>query len=120
MITQEEFRKFIEKYNEFDEAINRIEEAFCGSRFGLNLFDCDWVDAVGQMFDTFIESHFTEKGSDWIYYYLYEDIGDHKVIITKEADMFNEEKEIEYHLNSIEDLWNFLLTDKKKYFKNAE
>ena len=27
---------------------------------------------------------------------------------------------IEYHLNSIDELWEFLLTDKKQYFKNAE
>jgi hypothetical protein len=34
--------------------------------------------------------------------------------------MFNKEEEIEYHLNSINELWDFLLTDKKLYFKNAE
>jgi hypothetical protein len=41
-------------------------------------------------------------------------------MITKEADLFKEKEEIEYHLNSIDELWEFLLTDKKLYFKNAE
>lgn len=118
MITEKEFSKFLTEYEFFEEATRRMKEAFCGKS---HLFvECDWVDSVGKMLDIFIDSHFTEKGADWIYYYLFEDVEDHKVIVKKEADMFNKEEEIEYHLNSITDLWNFLLTDKKLYFKNAE
>ena len=120
MITKEEFSKFIINYQTFEKAISRMEEAFSGRKYGCNLFDCDWVDSVGQMLDLFIDSHFTEKGSDWIYYYLFELIEDKKVIITKEANLFKEKEEMEFHLNSIDELWNFLLTDKKLYFKNAE
>ena len=33
--------------------------------------------------------------------------------------MFNEEKEIRYSLESADELWDFLQTDVKAYFKNA-
>ena len=120
MINKEEFTEYILNYQAFEQAISRMEEAFSGRKYGCNLFDCDWVDSVGKMLDIFIESHFTETGSDWIFYYLFEDIEDKLVTIDKPADMFNKETTIEYHLNSLDELWDFLLTDKKAYFKNAE
>ena len=120
MITKEEFTKFISNHQIFDRGIERFEKAITGKNYTCNLIETDWGEAVGYMLDSFLESHFTEKGCDWIYYYLFEDVEDHKVIVKKEADMFNVEEEIEYHLNSIDELWKFLLTDKKLYFKNAE
>jgi hypothetical protein len=120
MITKEEFTKYILNYQAFEQAIKRMEEAFSGRPYGCNLFECDWVLSVDKMLDVFIDSHFTEKGSDWIYYTIFEDVEDHKVIVKKEADMFNKEEEIEYHLNTLDELWDFLLADKKLYFKNAE
>ena len=120
MIIKEEFTEYILNYQAFEQAVSRMEEAFCGRPYGCNLFECDWVNSVGQMLDIFIESHFTEKGADWIYYYLFENVEDKRVVITKEADLFKEKEEVEYHLNSIDELWEFLLTDKKLYFKNAE
>jgi hypothetical protein len=118
MITKEEFSKFISKYQSFKDAIDRFGEALGGKSF-YYLFETDWYEDVAEMLDTFIDSHFTEKGADWIYYYLFEDIDDHRVFITKGADLFNGEAEIEYHLNSIDELWDFLLNDTKLYFKNA-
>jgi hypothetical protein len=116
MITKDEFNKFLTEYEFFEEATRRMKEAFCGKS---HLFvECDWVDSVGKMLDIFIESHFTEKGADWVYYYLFENIDDKKVVI-EVKDMFGIEEK-EYHLNSIDELWEFLLTDKKLYFKNAE
>ena len=82
--------------------------------------DCDWIDEVNKLLEAAIYSHFTEEGVDWIFYYLYELIEDKKVTVTKSADLFDKEQKIEYHLNSIDELWDFLLTDKKLYFKNAE
>ena len=37
----------------------------------------------------------------------------------KELIKFNEEKEIRYPLDTTDELWNFLQTDIKAYFKNA-
>lgn len=119
MITKEEFVKYLTEYQSFIKAIERLGEALGGKGY-YYIYECDWYDNVGQMLDIFIDSHFTEEGSDWVTYYLFEDIDDKLVIIKKPADMFNEESEIEYHLNSIEELWNFLQTDINLYFKNNE
>ena len=120
MITKEEFTKYLTQYQIFDKAMDRLSEALSGSKYGVPLFETDWGEAVGEMLDIFLMSHFTVYGADWVTYYLFEDIEDKLVEVTKPADMFNEEKKIEYHLNSIDELWDFLLTDKKTYFKNAE
>lgn len=120
MITFEEFSKFILYWKIFNEGIDRFQKAIVGNRNYLCiLYETDWGEAVGMMLDTFIDSHFTEAGADWINYWLFEDIKDKKVWITKPKDMFNDEEKIEYHLNNIEELWDFLLTDKKLYFKNV-
>lgn len=120
MITREEFVKFIEAYQTFSNGIDRVSEALSGSKYSLPLFETDWGEAVGEMLDAFLDSHFTVDGADWITYYLFEDIEDKLVEVTEPADMFNKEKKIEYRLNSLNELWDFLLTDKKAYFKNAE
>jgi hypothetical protein len=117
MITKEEFTKFITTYQNFEKNIDRLFYAFTGSKN--NFMDCDWIDEVNKLLEATIHSHFTEAGSDWIFYYLYEPIKDKKVIITKSADLFDTEQKVEYHLNSIDELWEFLQTDIKTYFKNA-
>ena len=117
MITIEEFSKYIIAYKNFEQAINRMEEAISGSKYGCNLWEFDRYSSVGKMLDIFVDSHFTEKGADWVYYYMFEDIKDKKAIVEVE-DMFGTSKK-EYHLNTVDELWNFLLTDKKLYFKNV-
>ena len=117
MISKEDFFKFILEYQTFEQAIDRIDAAISGSIYGCGLWESDWYSAVGKMFDLFVNTHFTELGADWVFYYMFEDIEDKLVTIKQEKDIFNEEKEIQYHLNSIDEL--FLLTDKKAYFKNV-
>ena len=119
MISKEDFFKYLTEFQTFEQAVDRMEIAISGSKYGCNLWESDWYSAVGNMFDIFINTHFTEQGADWVSYYMFENIEDKLVIIKQEKDIFDEEKEIEYHLNSIEELWDFLLTDKKAYFKNV-
>ena len=119
MISKEDFSKFILEFQTFEQAIDRIEEAISGSQYGCGLWESDWYSAVGKMFDIFVDTHFTEQGADWVSYYMFEDIEDKLVTVKQERDIFGEEKEIKYHLNSIDELWDFLLTDKKAYFKNV-
>jgi len=119
MINKEDFFKFISEFQIFEQAVGRMEVAISGSRYGCGLWESDWYSAVGKMFDLFVNTHFTELGADWVFYYMFEDIEDKLVTVKQEKDIFNEEKEIEYHLNSIDELWDFLLTDKKTYFKNV-
>jgi len=119
MITKEEFTQYITEFENFDEAVDRIERALSGSKWGCNLWESDWYTSVSKLLEIFVDSHFTDKGADWVYYYLFEDIDDKLVTITKPKDIFNEEQKFEYHLNSIDELWDFLLTEKEEYFKNV-
>jgi hypothetical protein len=119
MISKENFFKFLTEFKTFEKAVDRMEVAISGSKYGCNLWESDWYSAVGKMFDIFVDTHFTEQGADWVSYYMFEDIEDKLVTVKQERDIFGEEKEIKYHLNSLEELWDFLLTDKKAYFKNV-
>ena len=117
MITKEEFSEYLSEFKKFEDSVEKMANAILGSSY-YYLFESDWFTSASKLFDIFVESHFTESGADWIYYYMFEDIGDKLVTFTQPADMFNKERQIEYHLNSIDELWEFLLTDKKRYFKN--
>ena len=119
MITKEEFIKFIQSYIEFQESVDNFDKAITGKNYPSILFETKWYDAVGKMLDSFLDSHFTNYGTDWIFYFLWEDTNDKAAYIRQEGDMFNEEKEIRYSLESADELWDFLLTDKKLYFKNV-
>lgn len=122
MITKEELTNFLDRYSKFDKAVIRMGEAVSGKfyPYSTNLFETDWYTYVSEMYDIFLESHFTDKGIDWVNYYFLEDIDDHLVTINISADLFNKEHEVEYHLNSVDELWDFLMTNKKLYFKDAE
>ena len=119
MITKEEFIKFIQSYQEFENSVDRFDKAITGKSYPSILYETKWYEAVGRMLNSFLDSHFTDYGIDWICYFLFEDVDDKAAYIKQEGDMFNEEKEIRYPLDTIEELWDFLLTDKKLYFKNV-
>lgn len=119
MITKGEFIKFIQSYIEFQDSVDNFDKAITGKSYPSILFETKWYEAVGRMLDSFLDSHFTDYGIDWICYFLFEDVNDKAAYIKQEGDMFNEEKEIRYSLESADELWDFLLTDKKLYFKNV-
>jgi hypothetical protein len=120
MITKKEFTDFIKSYQTFYKAFERIEEALMGRKYICsNLYESDWYESVGKMLDIFIDSHFTEEGADWVNYYLWEDVDDKAAYIKQDKDIFNEEKEIRFPLDTLDELWDFLLTNKKLYFKNV-
>lgn len=119
MITKEEFVKFIESYKEFQESIDNLDIAITGKSYPSILYETNWCDAVGRMLDAFLDSHFSVYAIDWICYFLWEDVDDKAAYVKQDKDMFNEEKEIRYPLDTIDELWDFLLTDKKLYFKNV-
>jgi hypothetical protein len=117
MLTKEEFIKFIESYQEFQNGTDKFDMAITGKNYPSILFECGWYDAVGKMLDVFLDSFFTDSGIDWIFYFLFEDVNDKAAYVTKEGDMFNEKKEIRYPLGTVNELWDFLQTDVKIYFK---
>lgn len=118
MITKKEFINFIESYETFENGINRIIETLSGGKpYTIDLWGCDWVDAVCKMWDNFIYSHFTEEGSDLINWWKFEDI-DHIIWQKTDLDLFNGKSKIEYNVNELEDLWNYMIKYKKDYFLN--
>lgn len=115
MLTKTEFADYITEYLKFEEGVDKLSNLLGN----IPLYESNLYGNVGKMLDLFLDSHFTEEGVDWVCYYLWENVDDKYVKITKPKDIFNEEEEIEYHLNTLDDLWNFLLTDKERYFKNV-
>ena len=116
MITKEQFIKFIKNYQTFYNGIERFEKAITGSKFTCNLFETDWGDAVGIMLDTFLDSHLTDDGADLLAWWLFEDV-DKIITQTVDPDLFHGKSEIEYNVNDIEDLWNYLIKFSSDYFK---
>lgn len=116
MITKELFIKYLTQYQRFNSAFERIEEALMGKPYSSNLYESDWCDSVGYMLDIFLQSHFTEEGCDLICWWLFEDV-EHIITQTVTPDLFNGKSEIEYDVNNIEDLWNYLTKFPSDYFK---
>jgi len=116
MISKEEFITFIKEYQKFESAVERLEEAISGKKYGCNLYESDWFQAVGIMFDTFLQSHFNEDGQDLVNWFVFEDV-DH--IITSETDDLFGNVKVKYNVNNIEDFWNYLMLFKKDYFKDV-
>jgi hypothetical protein len=117
MIDKKEFINFIESYETFENGINRITETLSGGKpYTIDLWGCAWVDAVCKMWDNFMYSHFTEEGYDLINWWKFEDV-DHIITQKVDPDLFHGRSEIEYNVNDIEDLWNYLIKFKLDYFK---
>ena len=89
MITFNHFEEAIKIIQEFSQEIDKFEE------MGYYIAEMPIVDMTSQLLDVFIKSHFTEKGTDLVYWWLYENV-----------------------IETLEDLWDFMITDKDTYFNN--
>ena len=117
MISKEEFIDFIKAYEEFEKGIENIEKSLSGNKsYAVNLWESSWVDAVGKMWDNFMYSHFTETGCDLINWWKYEDV-DHVITQTIDPDLFNGKCTIQYDVNDVNNLWNYLIKFSSDYFK---
>ena len=112
MISKKEFINFIKSYEIFENGIDRLNVYLKA-----NLWECAWIDAVGKMWDQFMYSHFTEMGCDLINWWKFEDV-DHIIYQKVDSDLFNGKSEIEYNVNELEDLWNYLFKYKENYILN--
>ncbi len=117
MISKKLFVKFLEQYQRFDKAFERIEEALMGKKYSSNLYESDWVDSVGFMLDIFLQSHFTEYGCDLINAYLFENC--REFWVTEDKNLFEDEKENHYVYNTLEELYDIMLKFKNDYFLNV-
>lgn len=110
MINKEIFVKAINNYKYFTDCMEGIANTLAGknSYVSIDFWECDWYEAVTKLFDTFIDSHFTQDGQDLIYWWMYEDVD--KVITVDNT---------EYSVESIEDLWKYIETYSKDYLLNG-
>lgn len=89
----------------FDEYIDSIAH-----KLKIELYETPLFEYPSNMFDNFIYSHFTEEGSDLIFWWMYEDVP--KIIY--QDTIFGE---VETNIEDIEDLWKYLISNKEIYFK---
>lgn len=107
MITENEFTYFISNYKTFEDGINKIEEALTGKNY-FTLWESDWTQAVGLMFDTFIESHFTEAGQDLINDFTFDEW---------RGAIYDDDNNVIAKIESLDELWNYMIDNKENYFK---
>ena len=113
MINKKEFINFVKSYEIFENGVNCFSECLHSD----GLWECEWIDAVSRMWDQFMYSHFTEEGSDLINWWKFEDV-DHIIWQKTDPDLFNGKSEIEYNVNELEDLWDYLIKYKENYLLN--
>lgn len=104
MLTKEEFKKVIDIYNGWVDNVEKLSEVLTKSRY--SLYESPIIDDVGKLFDCFIDSHFTEEGSDLVYWWIYEGVP---------KEIYEGDKVIS--VETIDELWNYFLTNLKLYFK---
>lgn len=114
MISKELFVEYLEQYQKFNEAFERIEEALMGRKYSSNMYESDWYNSVGIMLDVFLESHFTESGCDLINAYLFEDCKE--FWIDKEKTLFEDKKEEHYIYETLDELYDVMFKFKEDYF----
>ena len=91
MITKEQFTNIINSYNKFDEFIEYQHAV------GIDIIESDLYTTFGILFDNAIYSNFTEEASDFIMWWMFEDV--------------NKEIEVDgktIKLESIDNLWEYL------------
>lgn len=95
VLTKGEFIKLLE---ERDDQENRIDTL---ASIGLDIFDSPLIEYGNMMFERLISAHFTEDGTDWIFWWLYEKNGN--------PDMKAwDENHNEIPMETMEDLWNYV------------
>lgn len=118
MITKELFFKAITAHQKFSDAVERMSNSIAGNGHTVYLYDSDWSDAEGELFDLFLNSHFTDEAVDTIYWWLYESV-DKVIYVTLEEDMFRKESEEAVPVRTMGQLWNFFEREPEVYFKNG-
>lgn len=112
MLTEEQFIKFIGAIQEFNESLDNISKVLFGNKHYGCLSESKLCTNAYFIMDIFIDSHFTEEGSDLVYWWLYEDV---PKIIYEPENLFEGEREI--NVEDVEDLWKYLNSNKEIYLK---
>ena len=116
MINKELFVKYLNLYQDWSSGIEELSSTLFGNSCS-TLFEAPIIDKVGMMLDVFLESFLTEEGQDLVYWWLFEDV--EKVIYEKkESTLFSEETSIETSVETIDDLWSYMIKHKEDFFIN--
>lgn len=119
MIIKEEFFKALSEHQKFNDAVDRISKSISGDGYSVYLYETDWANAEGNIFDLFLKSNFTEDAIDIIYWWLYEDVD--KIIYKNiEKDLFRKESEESISVETAEQLWDFFKAEPELYFKDVQ
>lgn len=96
---KDEFIKLMEGQKEWYSRVNEVSDIL-----GIdNIFELNWVERTGVLFDWIIQHNFTEAGQDWIFWWLFE----------KNSSWSTDNKAFDKDGNeipteTIDDLWNLV------------
>lgn len=93
---KENFVKAIELMKALNDKVDLLSD-----NLNINIIESDFYSIPAQLFDNFIESVCTEDGAELVFWWMYEDV--EKVIY--ESD---ESSEKVYHLDTVDDLFNYM------------
>lgn len=113
MLTKENFIQFIKAYRQADDLFKDISIIIMGKNNGY-YFESPLYDEFGKLSDCFLKSFFTDAGIDLILDWIYNSI---RVCSIYKKDLFGD---VKIDLKTIEDLWEYLNSDKIKFFKNEQ
>lgn len=100
MLSLEEFTYLIDKYQGYTEFQDKLYD------LGIDTINNEWVDFTYKMVRKYMEVYFTDLGWDTIEWWI--DEPDNRVVYF--TDLSGEH---ELHLNTVSDLYDFLLSDKE-------
>ena len=100
MLNFETFERAINLNKGFFDKIDELRKDF-----ELDFGESFLYNGFAYLFDTFVESHFTDDGADLVFWWLYEECPKE---ITDAGEV--------YDVEDIKDFWNFLMENKDEYF----
>lgn len=108
------FVEYLTTFNNFDNAIGRLGKAFIGDFYSDLIYETDWYEYVGKMYNIFLQSHFTEYGIDLINAFLFEDC--REFWVDKDRTLFEDKKKEHYTFDTLEELYDVMRIFKEEYF----
>lgn len=108
-MTLKEFTEGIKLIQKFDSLIYHLND------LKIDVLDSSLTESTYGIFNLLMEEYFTVDGLDTISWWLYDSCP--KIIYFEEETLFGKYKK-ELKLDTIEDLWNYLNSD-KIYLKNG-
>jgi hypothetical protein len=91
MVTKEEFFNVLKLRERYLKEIGKLEEIL-----NVDIWEAPVFESFNIMFDSVMQSWFTEEGADHVFYFLYE--SNHKIWVNDEEIPFD----------TLEDLWDFV------------